>query len=304
MEPTDENETNGDGAEQAPVEQAPETTPPPVEDDGAGKEDTPPAAAAPDPTGGRPTFSRPILVPHTPTDKEALAAETFRVLRQIAQHDADRAAFLAENGAKKKEMLARLTELQTSYLTGGNEQMVGCFLRAQPNAPIWDIVRVDTLAVIDQRPMTPEEIQREKNAAAVDQHLAETRALEERQREAAAALAGGGDMDPAHAMGRNGSAASARNGSPRKETAPSCPAPVDGNPEGLCGEPGKKRALGFCPGHAASIPLDERKKIADAVEQVKRALRVAKATGAERARIEADTAAEREKLAGQAAGEA
>lgn len=217
---------------------------------GNGKAPPPPSGAAAAGADGQPVFHKVFRFDLADKAKAELGSALAELTVDIESVDVERKARAADYTAKlrymRKDQRRRAQVLRAGY----ELRQVDCIVRRHPSRPIMQLVRLDTGAVFDERPMTAEEQQV---------------TLEDQWQKLQAKLAA--QLDPPAPPAPKERKAKAK---PAPKP-PGCPVPEPHNPSGLCDadpDPGNE---GLCKWHGDKYPTKEERKALHKAAKTKRA---------------------------------
>jgi hypothetical protein len=201
-----------------------------------------------------PKFTKKFSLPIDQARLADLGKEQARIFGKIEEVEQEKRLASAEYNGKLKTLYADLGTVALAVRTGTEEREVECEWRPHPDRPFMMLWRLDTLEVLEERPMSDAEkqvqfsdkwqnlAQKLEDGAASDSATSTETATEDEQ------------PRPAR----------------RAPPEPKCPAPVPGNPGGVCGFPGLRRQRGFCEWHVKHLSEEERATIAAARDAQRR----------------------------------
>ena len=227
--------------------------------------------------------SKTIHVRFSTQQRATLADQMADVQSQIDGVEDEKKKAMAGFNARLKVLRARMHEYATAVREGEGDIVVDCLWKFDANKPLEHLWRLDTMEIVESRPLTGKAAKKAAEAARQLDLVTPT-------------PAGAGDGRAVAAGGTPGE-------QPAREAArvlrlrvgptPPCPAPVPGAPGGICGADGDPDFFaGFCKAHHDALPEPDRVAILEAIAEVRRQMKTQQAAERRAKKQQIATAAE------------
>lgn len=206
-------------------------------------------------------FKKSFHVTFTTEQRAALGLQLADVHEQHARAIAAKRDAMKTHTDRISALAMRSDELALAVREGEGDVEVMCQWRPRRGTPFEDLWRLDTVEVMETRPMAAGA----KKKTQLDLLTPSPDAGPNGKTTPAGAEPGekppGGDLIKVSFAPR-----------------PPCPAPVEGGPGGICGEDGADDCEGFCAKHHGELEADARRAILDAIWERRRQQRIVEAT--------------------------